>query len=48
MGVAGGVLITLISVFIAWVSVASYCVIEVYCFVASVSVVVGPGPGCCW
>ena len=47
MGVAKGVLITLFSMVIAWVSVASYHVIEVCCCVANVSVVVGPGPGCC-
>ena len=45
MGVPRGFLITLFSVVIAWVSIASYCVIKVCCFVASMSVVVGPGPG---
>ena len=47
-GVPRGVLITLISVVIALVSVASDQVIEVYCCIASVSVVHGPGPGRCW
>ena len=45
---AGGVLITLFSVVVAWFSIALYCIIEVCCCGAIVSVVVGPGLGRRW